>query len=156
MDKRCLRAVAVLAGVLTLGVTSVAQAQHWNPQRTQHRNPHFGHNHGRQPIVHQSCSHGPQAQPHVGHCNAMTCTETCAGASYLFDKGFRAGRAAGWREGRNDGLYGHVFCDVPGVKVRQMPYHFRKGYKAGFRQGYSSGYAQGKSERYQRYRCRWW
>jgi hypothetical protein len=141
MDKRCLSAVALLTGVLALGVTSAAQAGHVNVR--------FGVRTCGTPVP--SC--GVQTPT---HCSRQMCTSSCAHGKYLFDKGYRAGKSAGWRAGHSDGRYGRVFCDVQRNKVRHQPYHFRKGFKLGFRQGYASGYEQGKRERYRRYRCRWW
>ncbi|MHC4415938.1 MAG: hypothetical protein ACYS0G_11700 [Planctomycetota bacterium] len=65
-----------------------------------------------------------------------------------FERGYAAGRRAGWSNGLNDALYRHRFRPGPDRRLHGRSIRYVNGYTQGYVDAYHEGYRQGQRTRW--------
>lgn len=77
----------------------------------------------------------------------LVCAPPPSWASREFERGLNVGQRDGYREGFEDGRYGHRYCADSRERLGHASRPFRDGYGQGFRGGYRNGFERGRCER---------
>ena len=127
--------LAVLFTALSLGTAASAEG---SPSGRTWITIGFNSSHCREPRV---------VRHHAPPCDSYADRER--------ERGFLAGREAGFDAGYRDGIRGTCYSDCPTASFCHVSDFFARGYRAGFGRAYADGYARGKAERHHRIpRCR--